>query len=129
MRFHRVLLPLVLALLALAVGCQSPVAYSEPELDIDPALKRDVAPSGFLVTRNQGDLMQVQVTLRNLRYGTLPLRVKADWFDLNGMLQESLTSSWKTVSIARQAELPMKFTAPNAQAAQFRIYVREAKRN
>jgi uncharacterized protein YcfL len=129
MRFHHVLLPVLLVTLALVAGCQSPVAYSEPELDIDPALKKDVVTSGFLVTRNQGDLMQVQVTLKNLGYGTLPLRVKTDWFDLNGMLQESLTSSWKTVSIARQAELPMKFTAPNEQAARFRIYVREAKRN
>jgi uncharacterized protein YcfL len=129
MKTHRILLPALLAMLALAVGCQSPVVLTEPEVNIDPALKNDLVTSGFLVVRNEANLMQVQINLRNLRYGTLPVQVKVDWFDLNGLQQESLTSAWKTVSIARQVELPLKFTAPNEQAASFRIYIRQAKRN
>jgi uncharacterized protein YcfL len=130
MRSQRILFPLCLALVALAVGCRTaPVMLPDPEISVDPALKNDLAVSGFLVMRNQGNLTQVQVTLQNLRYGTLPLEVKTDWFDLNGVLQESMTSSWKTVSVGRQAQLPLKITGPNEQAVNFRIYIREAKRN
>jgi len=129
MKVHRFLLLGCVVLAGLVAGCRSTYEIPDPRVTVDPALRRDLVVSRFITMQNQANLTQVQANLRNLRYGTLPLEVKVDWFDANGMVQESLSSNWKYVSVSRQTEYPLKATAPNEQATDFRVYIRQAKRN
>lgn len=129
MRSHCLLVLGCLALAGLLTGCQSVQPLPDPRISVDPALNHNLAVTRLVTMRNQANLMEVQATLVNLGYQTLPLDIRVDWFDLNGIKQGSLTEKWNTISVSRQAEYSLKVTAPNEQATDFRCYIHEAKRN
>ena len=129
MKTSRLLLLGCVALSGLVAGCRSVQSPPDPRVTLGPELKRALVVSRFLILQNDAGFTQIQATLRNLRHRTLPLQVRVDWFDANGVVQESLTSNWRYVSVTRQTEYALKVTAPNPQATDFRLYVHEAKRN
>jgi len=129
MRSHRFLVLGCLALAGLLAGCQSVQPLPDPRISVDPALSHDLAIGRLVTMRNQGNIMEVQATLINLGYRTLPLDIRVDWFDLTGIKQDSLTEKWRTISVSRRGEYSLKVTAPNDQATDFRCYINETKRN
>ncbi|MBT3287666.1 MAG: YcfL family protein [Victivallales bacterium] len=129
MKTSRLLLLGCVALSGLLAGCRSVLSPPDPRVTVGPELRRALFVSRFLTQQNDAGFTQIQATLQNLRRRTLRLQVRVDWFDAKGVVQESLTSNWRNVSVTRQTEYALKVTAPNPQATDFRLYIHEAKRN
>jgi uncharacterized protein YcfL len=117
-----------LAVAGMLAGCRT-VRPPDPRISLEPMLGNKMQVTQFLVRRNEANLVEIQATLRNLGFRTLPVEVRVDWFDLEGMKQESLTAKWSGFSISGHTEYSLKVTAPNEQATDFRCYLREARRN
>lgn len=128
MRFPRSLLLASLALAGMLAGCRT-VRPPDPRISLEPRLERKMHVTQFIVRRNEADLVEIQATLRNLGSRTLPLETRVDWFDLQGLKQESLTAKWSSLSISGHTEYSLRVTAPNESATEFRCYIREARRN
>ncbi len=128
MRFPRSLLLASLALAGMLAGCRT-VRPPDPRISLEPRLGRKMHVTQFIVRRNEADLVEIQATLRNLGSRTLPLETRVDWFDLEGLKQESLTGKWSSLSISGHTEYSLRVTAPNEAATDFRCYIREARRN
>ncbi len=128
MRIPRSLLLASLALAGMLAGCRT-VRPPDPRVSLEPMLGRKMHVTQFIVRRNEANLVEIQATLRNLGSRTLPLETRVDWFDLQGLKQESLTSKWSSLSISGHTEYSLRVTAPNEAATDFRCYIREARRN
>ncbi|MDX9981575.1 MAG: YcfL family protein [Lentisphaeria bacterium] len=128
MSFPRSLLLASLALAGMLAGCRT-VRPPDPRISLDPGIRRKVHVTQFIVHRNAADLVEIQATLSNPGSRTLPLETRVDWFDLEGLKQESLTAKWSSLSISGHTEYSLKVTAPNEAATDFRCYIRESRRN
>lgn len=128
MRVHRLFLLACLAVAGGLAGCRT-LLPPDPRISLEPALKQRVQVTQLIVRRNEANLLEIQATLQNLGYRTLPLESRVDWFDGQGLKQESLTGAWRSFSVSGHAEYHLKVTAPNEQTTDFRAYIRQPRRN
>jgi uncharacterized protein YcfL len=75
-----------------------------------------------------GDIMKVQVEVRNdnLRPGNMDY--KFEWFDESGMIVASPASNWQTFQILKGETLSLASVAPNERAKDFRLKIERRRR-
>ena len=121
-------LAFVLAAAAAAVfsGCGTP-----PPVDTRVTIAADVAGdiviSDIRCPRNQAGFMTFQANVVNVRSGDRGVEWKVVWLDADGVEMDSLVSSWNKVMLAPNEIKGLKATAPRADAADARFYVRRLR--
>ena len=88
------------------------VEYSDSHLRLD-----DVR-----VYRNQGGLLVVDIDWNNKEKNGTPYRYRIFWKDVNGGVLSSADQSWRNVTM-NYGHYPMRLTAKNDQAIDFRITI------
>lgn len=74
-----------------------------------------------------GDLLKIQVTLHNNRSRSKRIAYKFEWFDLDGMMVDTVMSTWQVKTIQGGEDLTLTGIAPNNRAKDFRIKIQEAR--
>ena len=121
------LLTAILVIAGLACSCRS--LPSDPRVRMEPHLNSTVAVTNVVTTTNEADLTQVQVILGNRTSRTQQVEVRVSWLDDQGLVQDSLTEHWQTVSVGRSVEARFKSTAPSPEAKDFRVYIQRKRTN
>lgn len=88
------------------------VEYSDSHLRLD-----DVR-----AYRNQGGLLVVDIDWNNKEKNGTPYRYRIFWKDINGGVLSSADQSWRNVTM-NYGHFPMRLTAKNDQAIDFRITI------
>ncbi len=88
------------------------VEYSDSHLRLD-----DVR-----VFKNQGGLLVVDIDWNNKEKNGTPYRYRVFWKDVNGGVLSSSDQSWRNVTM-NYGHFPMRLTAKNDQAIDFRITI------
>ena len=127
------LLPALLAL-ALVAGCEmvntaeraEPIAQSDPvvlrKVQPDPSLKAQVQ----IISANQGvvsgDLLKVQVQVRNNIALRKSFNYKWEWYDQNGMVVDTPTTRlWQVMRLQPRESATITGVAPNPRVVDFRL--------
>lgn len=79
-------------------------------------------------TATAGDLMQIQVEVRNRTRGVKNISYQVEWFDKSGMLVRSPSQTWHVLSLEGGERRMIKATAPNPNAVDFRLKLLESVR-
>lgn len=111
-----------LALAALLLGgCASPYARHVSGPGADEVEIEDVR------TDRENGRLSAQVTLRNDDDDPIRLRYRFTWLDAKGMAvgTGSPTDAWLTLSLAPYELRYLRASAPNAECADFRLYLQE----
>jgi len=132
-------LPLLLPLLLLLSGCNSPVNTIEPNnpnatptivdsrVDIfDNSLAKRLS----LVSVNEaqaGDLLQIQATFRNRQVRARPFAYQFQWVRQNGMVVTSPEPVWHTATTEGGQTVSVSGTAPLPDVVDFRLSLREIR--
>jgi len=93
----------------------------------DQGLDRTIMIQSVNQSTVSGDMLKVQVNLRNTsRYGKT-LRYTFEWYDLDGMQVTSATDVWKVRNIIGGESFSISAVAPNPRAVDFRLKLRDGK--
>ena len=76
-----------------------------------------------------GDILKIQVHLRNESSFDQNLIYKFEWFDLNGMQIETPLSTWQTKTVQGNETYTLSGVAPTPQAKDFRLKLQESIHN
>lgn len=76
-------------------------------------------------SREQQDLLEVNLTLTSTYKKTLQLQYQVNWFDVDGFAVEPGKSPWKSLDLHGMQTQTVKALAPTAKASTFSLYVRE----
>lgn len=71
---------------------------------------------------------QLQANVANNTDHVVRLEYRAEWLDANGVAFDSVTSTWLPISAAPRDVVPLRLTAPDARAVDFRLYVQAERR-
>ena len=117
---------LLAATAAVLAGCGTP-----PPVDTRVTIAADVAGdiviSDIRCPRNQAGFLTFQANVVNVRSGDRGVEWKVVWLDADGVEIDSLVSSWNKVMLAPNEIKGLKATAPRADAADARFYVRRLR--
>ncbi len=117
---------LLAATAAVLAGCGTP-----PPVDTRVTIAADVAGdiviSDIRCPRNQAGFLMFQANVVNVRSGDRGVEWKVVWLDADGSEIDSLVSSWNKVMLAPNEIKGLKATAPRADAADARFYVRRLR--
>ena len=117
---------LLAATAAVLAGCGTP-----PPVDTRVTIAADVAGdiviSDIRCPRNQAGFLTFQANVVNVRSGDRGVEWKVVWLDADGIEIDSLVSSWNKVMLAPNEIKGLKATAPRADAADARFYVRRLR--
>lgn len=111
-----------LALAALLLGgCAAPHARHVTGPGADEVTVEDVR------TERENGRLSAQIRLRNDDDDPIRLRYRCTWLDASGMAvgTGSPTDAWLTVSLAPYEVRYLRIHAPNADCADFRLYLQE----
>ncbi|HEV7302115.1 MAG TPA: YcfL family protein [Tepidisphaeraceae bacterium] len=122
-------------------GCKSvnTTERAQPTYEADRIKAKNVVTDGYardyakvLDVRQStvsGDIMKVQVEVRNdnLRPGNLDY--KFEWFDESGMIVNSPSSTWQALEILKGETKSLSSVAPNSRAKDFRLKIERRRRN
>ncbi len=120
--------------LSLAVGCEmvntaersEPIAQSDPvalkKVEPDPTLKAQVQ----IISANQGivsgNLLKVQVVVRNNIALRKTFNYKFEWYDINGMMVDSPTTRvWQVARLQPKESMVITGIGPNPNVVDFRL--------
>ncbi len=76
-------------------------------------------------SRQQQDLLEINLTLTSTYKKTLQLQYQVNWFDVDGFAVEPGKSPWKSLDLHGMQTQTVKALAPTAKATTFSLYVRE----
>ncbi|SHI19154.1 YcfL family protein [Ferrimonas marina] len=112
-------------------GCSSITAgvaarSDQPQLRIDSSTVAREVSIEKVQKRRVGDLLQASATLISRVSTDRYLQYKITFFDIDGVVVEPGTSSWRPVNLHGGERLPVTQTARTPQAVEFEIYVRRA---
>ena len=122
----------LLAISAMAVaavvlsGCSS-MPPADTRVTIAADVAGDVVISDIRCPRNQAGFLTFQANVVNVRSGDRGVEWKVTWLDADGVEIDSLVSSWNKVMLAPNEIKGLKATAPRADAADARFYVRRLR--
>jgi uncharacterized protein YcfL len=127
-----------LALATLATGCATSVntvTRAQPQANTnivedkrvltDLSLGRNVAIVSVNEAKASGNLLQIQVTLRNKSSSAQAFDYKFDWIDSSGMELSSPTGGWKQIQLEGKEERSISAIALKPTAVDFRLKLRE----
>jgi len=135
--------PLVFAAVSLALlgGCdtintterEQPVGAATPIRDKRVVTDAALDSYARILSVNEavlpGDVLKVQVTLRNDSPFDQRIIYRFEWFDLQGMAVDAPQSAWKAVSVQGKEVYTISSVAPGPQAKDFRLKLQESKWN
>ena len=121
---------LLIAALAAAGGLFSGCSTLPPadaRVTIAADIAGDVVISDIRCPRNQAGFLTFQANVVNVRSGDRGVEWKVVWLDADGVEIDSLVSSWNKVMLAPNEIKGLKATAPRADAADGRFYLRRLR--
>jgi len=135
-----IMLPIFGALLLLAAGCGNTVntveraqpvgekqMVSDKRIITDAGLNDYAKVIGVNQTTVSGNILKIQVELRNTTRSAKRINYKFEWFDMDGMIVDSPTTMWKTEVIEAKETKTLTAVAPNPRAKDFRLKLQDAK--
>ena len=120
------LLIAALAVAGLFSGC-STLPPADMRVTIAADVAGDIVISDIRCPRNQAGFLTFQANVVNVRSGDRGVEWKVVWLDADGVEVDSLVSSWNKVMLAPNEIKGLKATAPRADAADARFYVRRLR--
>jgi len=78
-----------------------------------------------LLTTNDGGLRELHVSGFNQSYRTKRFRYRVEWLDESGLLVETKTSVWLSMSAMGNSPFSFKAVAPRPEAVNFRMDTRK----
>jgi len=109
-------------------GC---VSYHTPPMDrrvtVSPDLGTDVWVTDVRLVRGPSQHAMLQANVVNNTGHVVRMEYRAEWLDANGVAFDSVTASWLPMSAAPRDVVPLRLTAPDARAVDFRFYVQAAR--
>ncbi|QEP43711.1 DUF1425 domain-containing protein [Ectothiorhodospiraceae bacterium BW-2] len=75
--------------------------------------------------RQQGELLQVEVTVVNQSQFTESLQYRWQWFDSEQFVIEGEKPSWIPLTLYGRSSQALRAVAPSATATQYQLYLRE----
>ncbi len=121
---------------SLLAACQATGRGGDVEVDTRPAWEHKIQIEhrlqGGLVVENavedhRGDLLFVQVTLRNDVAATRTFRYRFEWFDANGVKVRNASESWQRVEIRGGERQYLQGVSPDPAAVDWRFVVQDWK--
>lgn len=110
---------------AVMAGCvATPVPPMDTRVTIAPDLGSKLYVTDVRCTKGGGDFLALQVNAVNNTGSELRVQWKVAWLDPEGMEIDSLVSSWNSLALQPYEIRALKGTAPRADAADMRFYVR-----
>ena len=128
---------LVMAALAAAAGamagCISPPqnnmdAPADTRVTVAPDICGDVVVTDVRCAKGGGLYLTFQANVANSCGRALPLEWKVQWLDADGVEIDSAACSWNARMLQPHEICGLKGTAPRADAADMRIYIRQSVR-
>ena len=107
-------------------GC-STLPPADTRVTIAADVAGDIVISDIRCPRNQAGFLTFQANVVNVRSGERGVEWKVAWLDADGVEIDSLVSSWNKVMLAPNEIKGLKATAPRADAADARFYVRRLR--
>lgn len=108
------------------IGCiSSPVPPMDSRVTIAPNLGAKLYVTDVRCAKGTSQYLTFQANVVNNTDSELRVQWKVQWLDPDGMEIDSLVSSWNSVAIQPFDIKGLKGTAPRANAADMRFYVRE----
>ncbi|GLS84705.1 YcfL family protein [Paraferrimonas haliotis] len=77
-------------------------------------------------SRMQADHLQGSAMLVSKISTDFRVQYRFSWYDKNGFVLENEGQAWKSVKLHGKQQYPVQALAPNANAVDFEVYVREA---
>lgn len=123
-------------LASLLAACQTSGGGGGVEVDTRPAWEHKIQIEhrlqGGLVVEDatedhRGDLLFVQVTLRNNVAATRTYRYRFEWFDANGVKVRNSSESWQRVEVRGGERQYLQGVAPDPAAVDWRFVVQDWK--
>lgn len=107
-------------ILALAFGC---AAKPAPRIIKGQGLRNI---TGLAVSEHPGDdgFLTLQITGRNTSLRAQEFYFKVDWFDAQGLIQDSFQSRWKQVTVQGQAPFVITEISPRPMAKTWRLMLK-----
>lgn len=124
MMFYSSLRAPVLSMAVLLLSaCATP--NTDERISIAPELAGSVEIGQVVTGETEGELMQVDVRLRNLIDQPLLLMYQFEWLDEQGRAIPSLLSAKSRATADRRRWLSIQGTAPSPEVTDFRLYLDE----
>ena len=120
------LLIAALAVAGLFSGC-STLPPADTRVTIAADVAGDIVISDIRCPRNQAGFLTFQANVVNVRSGDRGVEWKVVWLDANGIEIDTLVSTWNKVMLAPNESRGLKSTAPSADAADGRFYIRRLR--
>ena len=108
------------------VGCVSvPVPPMDSRVTVAPNLGNKLYVTDVRCAKGSSEYLTFQANVVNNTRSELRVQWKVQWLDADGMEIESAVSTWNDVAVQPFDIKGLKGTAPRADAADMRFYVRE----
>jgi uncharacterized protein YcfL len=130
-----------LAVVAGGAGCKSAntTTRDKPTYEADSIKSKNVVTDGYardyakvLDVRQAtvpGDIMKVQVEIRNDNVRPGNMDYKFEWFDGEGMIVDSPSSIWKSFQIMKGQIMSLSAVAPDPRCKDFRLTIQRNRRS
>ena len=128
------------SLILLLVGCRAATGTVEraqpvgiPQTVEDKRVMPDMSLRGKIAVIQvnegvvSGDLIKGQVILRNRKSSSQTINYAWEWYDTNGMLVPSVSSSYKQLRFAGDEQKAISAIAPKPQAVDFVLKLQEPR--
>lgn len=103
----------------------TPSYVADQRIVTDSTLARKLATVSVNESKVSGNLLKIQVTLRNLSSKPQTFLYKFDWIADDGMELSGPTGGWKTIQLEGKEERSISSIATNPRAVDFRFKARE----
>lgn len=113
-------------------GCQSIVTDVESRVSVvgQEHSKYPYEAKDVIYFVNSGGFIEAQVHGFNHKHNYNKLEYRVDWVDNKGILiHSSRLNQWTEFPVFRNQTFSFTVVAPNPKAADFRVYIRDTKRN
>lgn len=132
---NKLALALLSASAAALSGCIAPpqisaagAAPADTRVTVAPNLYGDVVVTDVRCVKGASGILTFQANVVNNCASPLAVEWRVQWLDQNGVEIDSLVSSWNARMLHPHDVCGLKGTAPGADAADMRIYVRKCKK-
>ena len=116
-----------LAFAVFALSGFSTVPPADTRVTIAADIAGDIVVSDMRCPKNGSGFLTLQANVVNVRSGDRGVEWKVVWLDSDGMEIDSIVSSWNKAMLAPNEIKGLKATAPRADAADARFYVRRLR--
>lgn len=105
----------------------TPSYIQDKRVITDQSLAKTVRVLSVNQTTVSGDLLKVQVTVENARTRVRTFNYRFEWYDRDGMLVQTPSSTWKSRRIEGKETLSISDVAPNPRVVDFVLKIMEPR--